>query len=186
MAPWSSAASGPLSRLLRPMAERAWERAGSHGDRAFLVVAGSYWDAPRISQHDVARTLAERGPTVFLEPSWQGNRTRWPVSFADRVAAHVARLATGWGGSPLRRTGFAPAGRQTEFHELIASPISFGPAFPGRTVRPVLTPSPSGSPSWFGVRSPTSPIHGSCVSARLTRRTRTTFGSLRPFASHSC
>jgi hypothetical protein len=75
------------------MAERAWERAGSHGDRAFLVVAGAYWDAPRISQHDVARTLAERGPTVFLEPSWQGNRKRWPVSFDDGGPTVVAAPA---------------------------------------------------------------------------------------------
>jgi Fumarylacetoacetate (FAA) hydrolase family len=42
------------------------------------------------------------------------------------------------GGSPLRRTGFAPAGRQTEFHELIASPTPFGPACPGRTESPIL------------------------------------------------
>jgi hypothetical protein len=82
--------TGVLSRLLRPMAERAWARAGTHGDRAFLVIAGSYWDAPRISQHDVARTFAARGPTVFLEPTWQGNRTRWPVSFDDGGPVVVA------------------------------------------------------------------------------------------------
>ena len=42
------------------------------------------------------------------------------LRIAGRVAAPVARLATGWGGFPLRRTGFAPAGRHTEFHELLA------------------------------------------------------------------
>jgi hypothetical protein len=65
------------------MAERAWERAGKHGDRAFLVIASSYWNEPRISQHDVARTFARRGPTVFLEPAWIGNRQNWGVSFDD-------------------------------------------------------------------------------------------------------
>src|SRR5258708_31579814 len=82
--------TGGLSRLLRSMAERAWARAGTHGDRAFLVVAGSYWDVPRISQHDVARTFAARGPTVFLEPTWQGNRPHWPVSFDDGGPVVVA------------------------------------------------------------------------------------------------
>jgi hypothetical protein len=47
-------------------------------------------------------------------------RTLARLRIAGRVAAPVARLATGWGGFPLRRTGFAPAGRHTEFHELIA------------------------------------------------------------------
>src|SRR5437764_1304292 len=37
--------------------------------------------------------------------------------FAGRVAATVARLATGWA-APLRRTGIAPAGPPTEFHEV--------------------------------------------------------------------
>jgi hypothetical protein len=65
------------------MAQRAWARAGTHGDRAFLVVASSYWNEPKISQHEVARTLARRGPTIFLEPAWIGNRRNWGASFAD-------------------------------------------------------------------------------------------------------
>jgi hypothetical protein len=83
MASWSIPASEPLSRLLRPMAERAWERAGTHGDRAFLVIGSSYWNEPRISQHDVARTFSRRGPTIFLEPAWIGNRRKWDPSFTD-------------------------------------------------------------------------------------------------------
>ena len=47
-------------------------------------------------------------------------RTLACLRIAGRVAASVARLATGWGSFPLRRTGFAPAGRHTEFHEFIA------------------------------------------------------------------
>jgi hypothetical protein len=65
------------------MAQRAWGRAGRHGDRAFLVVASSYWNEPRISQHDVARTFARRGPTIFLEPGWIGNRRDWGTKFID-------------------------------------------------------------------------------------------------------
>lgn len=72
--------SGPLSRTLRAFAQRAWRRAGTHGDRAFLVVASSYWNEPQISQHDIARTFAQRGPTIFLDPAWKGNRTDWGIT----------------------------------------------------------------------------------------------------------
>ena len=76
-----------LSLGLRRMAEQAWAKAvagsNSKGDRAFLVVASSYWNTPRISQHDIARTLSARGPTVFLEPTWMGHRPRWSTSFDD-------------------------------------------------------------------------------------------------------
>lgn len=89
MSPLPGATRG-VARLLRGMARRAWARAGTHGDRAFLVVAGSYWNAPRISQHDVARTLAQRGPTLYLEPSWQGNRQVWKVSFEDSGPTVIA------------------------------------------------------------------------------------------------
>ena len=65
------------------------------------------------------------------------------LRIAEHVAVPVARLATGWGGFPLRRTGFAPAGRLTEFHEFIAFFAPFGPAFPGRTVPPMRTGSAS-------------------------------------------
>ena len=43
------------------------------------------------------------------------------LRIAGRVTASVARLATGSGGLTPDRTGFAPAGRPTKFHEVIAS-----------------------------------------------------------------
>ena len=42
------------------------------------------------------------------------------LRFADPVAETCARLATGSGGLTLGRAGFAPTGRQTKFHEVIA------------------------------------------------------------------
>ncbi len=44
------------------------------------------------------------------------------LRFADLVAETVARLATGSGGLTPGRAGFAPAGRHTKFHGVIASP----------------------------------------------------------------
>jgi hypothetical protein len=44
------------------------------------------------------------------------------LRFVDLVAETAARLATGSGGLTPRRAGFAPAGRQIEFHGVIASP----------------------------------------------------------------
>ncbi len=41
--------------------------------------------------------------------------------FARPISETIARLATGLGGLTLRRTGFAPAGRRTKFHEGIAT-----------------------------------------------------------------
>ncbi len=48
-------------------------------------------------------------------------RTFARLRFADLVSKTGARLATGSGGLTLGRTGFAPAGRHTKFHEGIAS-----------------------------------------------------------------
>jgi len=59
------------------------------------------------------------------------------LRFADPVTEAVARLTTGAGGLTLRRTGFAPAGRQTKFHEGIATSNSLWPALPGRTEFPI-------------------------------------------------
>ena len=66
------------------------------------------------------------------------------LRFAGLVAETVARLATGSGGLTLGRTGFAPAGRQTKFHGVIASSIPLRPAEPGRTLSPTPPPSPTG------------------------------------------
>ncbi len=44
------------------------------------------------------------------------------LRFADLVTETVARLTTGSGGLTPGRAGFAPAGRRTKFHGVIASP----------------------------------------------------------------
>ena len=61
------------------------------------------------------------------------------LRFADRVTETVARLTTGSGGLTPGRARFAPAGRQTKFHEVIASSNPNRPAEPGRTVLPILS-----------------------------------------------
>jgi hypothetical protein len=55
------------------------------------------------------------------------------LRFAGRVTGTGARLATGSGGLTPGRAGFAPAGRRTKFHGVIASSIPLRPAVPGRT-----------------------------------------------------
>ena len=45
------------------------------------------------------------------------------LRIAAAVTACAASLATGLGGLTLGRAGFAPAGRQTKFHDFIASSI---------------------------------------------------------------
>ena len=59
------------------------------------------------------------------------------LRFAGRVTETVARLATGSGGLTPGRAGFAPAGRRTKFHGVIASSIPLRPAVPGRTEIPI-------------------------------------------------
>src|SRR5215831_2052592 len=43
------------------------------------------------------------------------------LRFASHISEAVARLATSLGGLTFSRTGFAPAGRRTKFHEGIAT-----------------------------------------------------------------
>ena len=52
-------------------------------------------------------------------------RTFACLRIAAAISGTVARLATGPGGLTLGRTGFAPAGRRTKFHEGITPPIPF-------------------------------------------------------------
>jgi len=52
-------------------------------------------------------------------------RTFACLRIAEAISGTVARLATGPGGLTLGRTGFAPAGRRTKFHEGITPPIPF-------------------------------------------------------------
>src|SRR5262249_44714532 len=49
------------------------------------------------------------------------------LRIADHISGIVARLTTGSGGLTLGRAGFAPAGRQTKFHVVIASSFPFDP-----------------------------------------------------------
>src|SRR5262247_1268678 len=49
------------------------------------------------------------------------------LRIADPISGIVARLTTGSGGLTLGQAGFAPAGRQTKFHEVIASSFPFVP-----------------------------------------------------------
>ena len=47
------------------------------------------------------------------------------LRIAEAISGTGARLATGSGGLTLGRAGFAPAGRQTKFHEGIVSSLPF-------------------------------------------------------------
>src|SRR5262249_21264153 len=47
------------------------------------------------------------------------------LRIAEAISDAGARLATGSGGLTLGRAGFAPAGRHTKFHEVIASSLPF-------------------------------------------------------------
>jgi hypothetical protein len=47
------------------------------------------------------------------------------LRIAEAISGTGARLATGSGGLTLGRAGFAPAGRQTKFHEGIFSSFPF-------------------------------------------------------------
>ena len=47
------------------------------------------------------------------------------LRIGDLVTADAARLATGVGGLALHRTGFAPVGRRTKFHDVTASSLPF-------------------------------------------------------------
>ena len=59
------------------------------------------------------------------------------LRFADPVAAIGARLTTGSGGLTPGRARFAPAGRLTKFHEVIASSLPLRSAEFGRTIFPI-------------------------------------------------
>lgn len=80
------------------------------------------------------KALGTRNEIVFVAACPTAH-TLACLRFAAGVAAPVARLATGLSGLTPGRAGFAPAGRQTEFHRVIASSTPFRPAVPGRTMR---------------------------------------------------
>ena len=63
------------------------------------------------------------GTEIVFVAAFPAARTLARLRIAGHVTATVARLATGRGGSPLGRAGFAPAGQHTEFHGRIAFPL---------------------------------------------------------------
>jgi len=58
--------------------------------------------------------------TIAFVAAWPTAHTLAYLRIAAPVTGNVARLATGLGGLTPDRTGFAPAGRRTGFHEVIA------------------------------------------------------------------
>ena len=104
-------------------------------------------------------------------PSFRGDtptaRTLTRLRIADRVTAIVARLATGLGGLTPGRAGFAPTGRQTKFHGVIAPPFLFDQSclvaqrsLVGYTLLPFLIAYLYGLTrllSWTGIR--VNPLH---------------------------
>jgi len=70
------------------------------------------------------RTLGIRNGIAF-EAANPTAHTLACLRFAGRVTGTGARLTTGSGGLTPGRAGFAPAGRQTKFHGVIASPFPF-------------------------------------------------------------
>ena len=70
---------------------------------------------------DKCRTLGIREAARFRGRSPMAH-TFACLRIAEAISGTGARLATGSGGLTLGRAGFAPAGRQTKFHEGIAPP----------------------------------------------------------------
>jgi hypothetical protein len=69
--------------------------------------------------------LSASGKVIGFGAAYPMARTFACLRIADSISDAVARLATGSGGLTLGRTGFAPAGRQTKFHEGIVSSLPF-------------------------------------------------------------
>ena len=90
---------------------------------------------------------------IVFVAAWPTAHTLAYLRIAERVTAHVARLATDPGGLSPDRAGLAPAGRQTMFHEVIAYSTPHRPAFPGRTVDPI-PPLSSSCPRHRVARTP--------------------------------
>ena len=79
--------------------------------------------------------LGTRNVVVFVA-AWPTAHMLAHLRIAGCVTATGARLATDPGGLTPGRAGFAPAGRQTKFHEVIACFTPLRPALPGRTEPP--------------------------------------------------
>ena len=79
-----------------------------------VVAFAKLWNA----RHPESEPFRGRSPTAH---------TFAYLRIANPISGTGARLTTGSGGLTLSRTGFAPAGRQTTFHEGIAPPIPIDP-----------------------------------------------------------
>jgi hypothetical protein len=66
-----------------------------------------------------SNTLGTRNGIAFVA-AWPAAHTLVYLRIAAPVTGHAARLTTGLGGLTPDRAGFAPAGRRTGFHEVIA------------------------------------------------------------------
>jgi len=69
------------------------------------------------------------------------------LRFAARVTTSVARLATGWVGSPFAGRVSHPLDGYSKFHGFIAASNPLRPAGPGRTELPIRSLEAS-SPLW--------------------------------------
>jgi len=76
--------------------------------------------------------LGTRDDVIFVA-AFPTAHTLARLRIAGRVAASVARLATGWAGSPLAGRGSHPLDDEPNFMSIIAPLTPFGPALPGRT-----------------------------------------------------
>ena len=83
----------------------------------------------------VSNPLGTRNDIVFIA-AFPTAHTLARLRIAGRVAASVARLATGWAGSPFAGRGLHPLDDEPQFMSIIAPLIPFGPALPGRTALP--------------------------------------------------
>ena len=101
---------------------------------------GAFLPSPDRGEAAVAfrsnNALGTRKEIVFEAIHPRPTRSR---AYASPVALPPpgARLATGSGGLTPGRTGFAPVGRLTKFHEVIACFTPLRPALPGRTEPPI-------------------------------------------------
>lgn len=82
-----------------------------------------------------SNTLGTRDGLVFVA-AFPTAHTLARLRIAGRVAARRLQAGYRLGGLTPRRAGLAPAGRYTEFHEIIAPLTPFGPGSPGRTGLP--------------------------------------------------
>jgi hypothetical protein len=108
---------------------------------------GSRREVTALSRRRATCPSSPAPPLAALEVS--GARGQFPIAVGDRTARWWRHTAAGrarrliiaphptpeLGRAALGRAGFAPAGRKTKFHGLIASSIPQRPAGPGRTER---------------------------------------------------